>query len=43
MEDLKRKNEQVESLLTENMCLKQRTQVQEKQVAELEQELKGDD
>lgn len=43
MEDIKRKNEQLESLLAENQSLKQHTQVQEKQVAKLEQELKGDD
>ena len=42
MEDMKRKNEQLESLLAENQYLKLHTQVQEKQVAELEQELKSD-
>ena len=41
MEDVKRKNEQLDSLLAENRFLKQQTQVQEKQVAELKQELEG--
>ena len=41
--DMKRKNERLESLLAEKQCLKQRVQVQEKQVAELEQALEGAD
>lgn len=41
MEDMKKKNEQLEILLAENQLLKQQTQVQEKQVAELKQELEG--
>ena len=41
--EMKKKNERFESLLAENQCLKQHIQVQEKQVAELEQELEGDD
>ena len=42
MEDVKRKNEQLDSLLAENRFLKQQTQVQEEQVAELKQELEGE-
>ena len=40
---MKRKNERLEVLLAENQLLKQQTQEQEEQVAELKQELDGDD
>ena len=43
MEDTKRKNEQLHSLLNEIQFLKQHTQVQEEQVAELKQKLEGVD
>ena len=43
MEDMKRKNKQLEFLLAENQLLKQHTEEQEEQVAELKQEWEGDD
>ena len=42
MEDVKRKNERLEVLLTENELLKQQTQEQEEQMAELKLEWEGD-
>ena len=42
MEDVMKKNEHLKVLLTENQLLKQQTQEQEEQVAELIQELEGD-
>ena len=42
MEDVRRKNERLKVLLAENQLLKQQTQEQEEQVAELKQELEGD-
>ena len=41
MEDVKRKNEQLDRLLAKIQFLKQHTQVQEEQVTELEQKLEG--
>lgn len=43
MEEVKRKNERLEILLDENKLLRQQTQEKEKQVAELKQELEGDE
>ena len=42
MEDVKRKKECLEVLLAENKLLKQQTQEQEEQMAELKQEWEGD-
>ena len=43
MDDVKRKNERLDILLAENQLLKQQAQGQEEQIAELKQELEGDD
>ena len=43
MEDVKSQNEQLEFLLAENQLLKQHTQEQEKQVAEITKKLEGND
>ena len=43
MENMKRKNEQLESLLAENLFLKQCIQVQEENIAKLKEKLEGVD
>ena len=43
MEDVKSQNEQLEFLLAENQLLKQHTQKQEEQVAEITKKLEGND
>ena len=43
MEDIKKKDDHMRVLLAENQLLKQQAQEQEEQVAELKQELEGND